>query len=97
MCALELVTNRETKEPAKEATEQFTQLALQRGLITITAGTFGNVIRTLMPLVISDAELNEGLDIMEAALREITLVAARLGRGVLRRLLSLRLCRRAVR
>jgi 4-aminobutyrate aminotransferase/(S)-3-amino-2-methylpropionate transaminase len=71
MCALELVKDRKTKEPAKEATEQFTQRALQRGLITINAGTFGNVIRTLMPLVITDGELDEGLKIMEAALGEI--------------------------
>jgi 4-aminobutyrate aminotransferase/(S)-3-amino-2-methylpropionate transaminase len=71
MCALELVKNRETKEPAKESTERFTQLALQRGLITITAGTFGNVIRTLMPLVITNEELDHGLKIMEGALSEI--------------------------
>jgi 4-aminobutyrate aminotransferase/(S)-3-amino-2-methylpropionate transaminase len=71
MCALELVKNRETIEPAKEATEKFTQLALQNGLITITAGTFGNVIRTLMPLVITDVELDEGLKIMERTLGKI--------------------------
>ena len=40
----------------------------ERGLVTITAGTYGNVIRTLMPLVISDEELREGLDVLEAAL-----------------------------
>jgi len=72
MCALELVKDRETKEPAKEAAEQFTQRALQRGLITITAGTFGNVIRTLMPLVITDDELDEGLNIMEGVLTEMS-------------------------
>jgi 4-aminobutyrate aminotransferase/(S)-3-amino-2-methylpropionate transaminase len=73
MCALELVKNRETKEPAQEATEKFTQLALQNGLITITAGTFGNVIRTLMPLVITDDELDEGLTIMRKTLERIVL------------------------
>ena len=72
MCALELVKDRATREPAKEATDRFTQLALQRGLITITAGTFGNVIRTLMPLVISEAELDEGLTVMEQVLREVS-------------------------
>ena len=71
MCALELVRDRRTKEPAKEATERFTQLALRRGLITITAGTFGNVIRTLMPLVIGDEELEFGLDVIEQTLEEI--------------------------
>ena len=71
MCAIELVKNRETKEPAKEATEAFTQLALERGLITITAGTFGNVIRTLMPLVITDDELEFGLNVIERTLVDV--------------------------
>ncbi|MDQ3920157.1 MAG: 4-aminobutyrate--2-oxoglutarate transaminase [Acidobacteriota bacterium] len=71
MCALELVEDRRTKKPAKEATERFTQLALRRGLITITAGTFGNVIRTLMPLVITDEELEFGLDVIEQTLKEV--------------------------
>jgi len=71
MCALELVEDRRTKKPAKEATERFTQLALRRGLITITAGTFGNVIRTLMPLVIADDELEFGLDVIEQTLEEV--------------------------
>ncbi|HEX3559316.1 MAG TPA: 4-aminobutyrate--2-oxoglutarate transaminase [Pyrinomonadaceae bacterium] len=71
MCALELVRDRRTKEPDKEATERFTRLALQRGLLTITAGTFGNVVRTLMPLVITDEELEFGLDVIEQTLEEI--------------------------
>jgi 4-aminobutyrate aminotransferase / (S)-3-amino-2-methylpropionate transaminase / 5-aminovalerate transaminase len=71
MCALELVEDRRTKKPAKEATERFTRLALERGLITITAGTFGNVIRTLMPLVITDEELEFGLDVIGQTLEEI--------------------------
>ncbi|MDQ6653061.1 MAG: 4-aminobutyrate--2-oxoglutarate transaminase [Acidobacteriota bacterium] len=71
MCALELVKDRNKKEPAKEATEHFTRRALQKGLLTITAGTFGNVIRTLMPLIIADAQLDEGLKIMEQTLKEI--------------------------
>ena len=68
MAALELVTNRETKEPARQAASIFTRFCYEHGLITITAGTYGNVIRTLMPLTIADAELDEGLDIMEAGL-----------------------------
>ncbi len=68
MCALELVKDRETREPAKEATERFTKEALDRGLVTITAGTFGNVVRTLMPLTISDEELDFGLGVMDEAL-----------------------------
>ncbi|MDQ3818150.1 MAG: 4-aminobutyrate--2-oxoglutarate transaminase [Acidobacteriota bacterium] len=71
MCAIELVKDRETKEPAKEATESFTQGALRRGLITITAGTFGNVIRTLMPLVITDDELEFGLNVIDETLEDV--------------------------
>ena len=70
MAGVELVTDRETKSPAKEATQRVAQLALERGLLTVTAGTYGNVIRTLMPLVIRDEELEEGLDVLEGALAE---------------------------
>jgi len=43
----------------------------QQGLITLTAGTFGNVIRFLPPLVIGDDLLAEGLDILEAAFASV--------------------------
>jgi 4-aminobutyrate aminotransferase / (S)-3-amino-2-methylpropionate transaminase / 5-aminovalerate transaminase len=68
MWAIELVKDRATRAPAKEETAAFTRACYERGLVTITAGTFGNVIRTLMPLVIGDDELEEGLDVIEAAL-----------------------------
>jgi 4-aminobutyrate aminotransferase/(S)-3-amino-2-methylpropionate transaminase len=71
MCAIELVTDRKTKAPAKAQTNEFTRRAYEAGLITISAGTFGNIIRILAPLVISDAELDEGLKIIERVLREI--------------------------
>jgi 4-aminobutyrate aminotransferase / (S)-3-amino-2-methylpropionate transaminase / 5-aminovalerate transaminase len=70
MWALELVKDRATREPAKDETNAVSRRGYARGLVTITAGTYGNVIRTLMPLVISDAELGEGLDVLEAALAE---------------------------
>jgi 4-aminobutyrate aminotransferase / (S)-3-amino-2-methylpropionate transaminase / 5-aminovalerate transaminase len=68
MWALELVEDRASRAPAKDATTAVARGCYERGLVTITAGTYGNVIRSLMPLVISDAELQEGLDVMEAAL-----------------------------
>jgi 4-aminobutyrate aminotransferase/(S)-3-amino-2-methylpropionate transaminase len=68
MWAIELVKERATRAPAKEETAAFTRACYEKGLVTITAGTFGNVIRTLMPLVIGDDALEEGLDVMEAAL-----------------------------
>ncbi len=68
MWGIELVKDRATRAPAKDETAAVTKACYERGLVTITAGTFGNVIRTLMPLVIGDAELEEGLDVLEGAL-----------------------------
>ena len=68
MRALELVKDRATKEPDKERTDRVISGAYESGLLLVGAGTCGNVIRTLMPLVITDAELNEGLDVLEHAL-----------------------------
>jgi 4-aminobutyrate aminotransferase/(S)-3-amino-2-methylpropionate transaminase len=72
MRAIELVKDRATKEPAKEATTAVSEACYRRGLVTITAGTFGNVVRLLMPLVVTDAEIEEGLDVLEAALGEVS-------------------------
>jgi 4-aminobutyrate aminotransferase/(S)-3-amino-2-methylpropionate transaminase len=71
MWAIELVKDRATRAPAKDETSAVSKRGYARGLVTITAGTYGNVIRTLMPLVISDAELGEGLDVLEASLAEV--------------------------
>jgi 4-aminobutyrate aminotransferase/(S)-3-amino-2-methylpropionate transaminase len=68
MRALELVRDKKTKEPDKERTDRVLRGAYERGLLLVTAGTYGNVIRTLMPLVITDDELTEGLDVLEKAL-----------------------------
>jgi len=58
-----------TKEPAKELTGKIAAEALKRGLLLLTAGTYGNVIRVLVPLTVGDAVLEEGLGVMEEALR----------------------------
>ncbi len=68
MRALELVKDRATREPDKETTQAVLQRAWERGLLLLSAGTHGNVIRTLMPLVITDAELDEGLEVLAQAL-----------------------------
>lgn len=65
MCALELVKDPETKEPDKELAGRIIQECNRRGLILLGAGLYGNVIRTLSPLVITDEQLQEGLDVME--------------------------------
>ena len=72
MGGIELVTDRSTKKPAKDATQKVGTLAAERGLLTISAGTYGNVIRTLMPLVISDEELEEGLEVLEGVLAQVS-------------------------
>jgi 4-aminobutyrate aminotransferase/(S)-3-amino-2-methylpropionate transaminase len=68
MRAIELVKSRDTREPAPEETRQITQYCYEHGLITITAGSYGNVIRLLVPLVVSDQQMDEGLDVLQAAL-----------------------------
>src|SRR5713101_7931401 len=71
MCAIELVRNAETREPADAETKETAQFCYKHGLITITAGTYNNVIRILAPLVISDEQFDEGLDVIEAALASV--------------------------
>ena len=69
MMAIE-ICDPDTGKPDKERTNRIHQYALEHGLIMITAGTFGNVIRTLMPLNIDKANLDEGLEILCNALME---------------------------
>ncbi len=69
MQALEIVIPNQSKAPDQKRTSLVQKLALERGLLTLTAGTWGNVIRTLMPLTISDSELAEGLEILGSALK----------------------------
>jgi 4-aminobutyrate aminotransferase/(S)-3-amino-2-methylpropionate transaminase len=71
MCAIELVKSRTTREPAPEETKRISQYCYEHGLITITAGTYGNVIRLLVPLVITDEQMDEGLDVLEGALASV--------------------------
>jgi 4-aminobutyrate aminotransferase/(S)-3-amino-2-methylpropionate transaminase len=70
MRALELVVDRASLEPDKARADRVLALAAARGLLLLSAGLHGNVIRTLMPLVTSDAELDEGLAVLEACLAE---------------------------
>ncbi|MFC8570997.1 4-aminobutyrate--2-oxoglutarate transaminase [Streptomyces sp. NPDC057245] len=71
MIAVELVKDRGTKEPAPEATAALAQACHRAGLLVLTCGTYGNVLRFLPPLVIGEDLLNEGLDIIEQALAGI--------------------------
>jgi len=71
MCAFELVRDPETREPAGAETKELAQYAYEHGLITITAGTLGNVMRILVPLVVTDEQFDEGLDVLESGLAHI--------------------------
>jgi 4-aminobutyrate aminotransferase/(S)-3-amino-2-methylpropionate transaminase len=71
MVAMELVKDRTTKKPAKETTGQIAQSALRLGAIFPTAGLDGNVLRVLVPLVISDEQIDEGLAILAEAFAQV--------------------------
>ena len=71
MQAIELVKSQETKTPAAEETKQITQYCYEHGLITITAGSYSNVIRILVPLVATNEQMDEGLDVLESALAAV--------------------------
>ncbi len=72
MAAMEVVTDRESREPDKALMARIVENALGEGLLLITAGQFSNVIRTLMPLVIEDDELDEGFAILDRAIAAAT-------------------------
>jgi 4-aminobutyrate aminotransferase/(S)-3-amino-2-methylpropionate transaminase len=68
MVAIEFVKSRKTKEPAKELVKHIVNEAFNMGLLLMSAGIYGNVIRFLIPLVITDDQLEEGLSILERAI-----------------------------
>jgi 4-aminobutyrate aminotransferase/(S)-3-amino-2-methylpropionate transaminase len=69
MLALELVEDRETKAPAASLTSATVAAARERGLILLSCGLYSNVVRILVPIVISDEDLAQGLDILEESLK----------------------------
>ncbi|NGO80572.1 4-aminobutyrate--2-oxoglutarate transaminase [Streptomyces sp. YC504] len=71
MIAIELVKDPATKEPDAEATAALAKACHAEGLLVLTCGTYGNVLRFLPPLVIGEDLLNEGLDILEQAFARI--------------------------
>ena len=72
MLAMELVEDRESKKPATDKAKALVNRCFEKGLVLLSCGNFGNVIRTLMPLVITDEQLNRGLAILEESLEEIS-------------------------
>ena len=70
MVAVEFVKDRVTKEPYPEVVAKISQKCLEKGVITVKAGVYNNVLRLLAPLVITDEELNEGLTRLTEAIHE---------------------------
>jgi 4-aminobutyrate aminotransferase/(S)-3-amino-2-methylpropionate transaminase len=68
MLAIELVSDAAARTPAPDLTHAIVDAALQRGLLLITCGVHGNCVRVLVPLVVTDAELDEALGAWEEAL-----------------------------
>jgi 4-aminobutyrate aminotransferase / (S)-3-amino-2-methylpropionate transaminase / 5-aminovalerate transaminase len=71
MQAIELVRDRTTKEPASTETSTIVRIAREKGLLLFPAGTYGNVIRFLMPLTTAVDVLDEGLDVLEQVLHQV--------------------------
>jgi 4-aminobutyrate aminotransferase / (S)-3-amino-2-methylpropionate transaminase / 5-aminovalerate transaminase len=71
MQAIELVQSQETKAPAAEETKKITQHCYEHGLITITAGSYSNVIRVLVPLVMTSEQMDEALAVLESAIGSV--------------------------
>jgi len=68
MIGIELVKDRQTKEPAKEITSRVVKYCLEQGVMLISAGIFSNVIRLLIPLVVTDEQLDRGLTVLEQSI-----------------------------
>jgi 4-aminobutyrate aminotransferase/(S)-3-amino-2-methylpropionate transaminase len=71
MVAVEFVKDSVTKEPNKELTASILKECHQRGVILMSAGIYGNVIRLLSPLVITNEQLEEALEVIEEVIMEL--------------------------
>jgi len=72
MIAMELVKNGDAEQPDPDLTKSMVTMAYQKGLVLLSCGIRGNVIRFLPALTISDELVNEGMDIVEVCLHELT-------------------------
>ena len=72
MVGIELVKNNDPNQPDTDLTKKLVAACLERGLFLISAGVYGNVIRVLCPLVISEKLLRKGLGIMREELLRLT-------------------------
>jgi 4-aminobutyrate aminotransferase/(S)-3-amino-2-methylpropionate transaminase len=68
MQGIEFVQSQKNKEPNADAAKSLVRFAYENGVICMTSGTYGNVVRLLMPLSIGRSELDEGLAVLERGL-----------------------------
>ncbi|MBK9294103.1 MAG: 4-aminobutyrate--2-oxoglutarate transaminase [Oligoflexia bacterium] len=71
MQAIELVKDLNTKEPNTDAAKALVKFGYENGVILMSAGSFGNVIRFLIPLIMTDTQLEEGLNVIEKGLAQL--------------------------
>jgi len=71
MIGNEIVQSKDTKEPSKDTAVQMRRMMFENGLLMHTCGHFGNVLRFMAPLVISESLLNRGLEIYENAVKSM--------------------------
>jgi 4-aminobutyrate aminotransferase/(S)-3-amino-2-methylpropionate transaminase len=71
MLGLALVKG-DKKEPAADEAKQLAAYCLGKGLLILVCGSYGNVVRVLAPFVITDAQLEKGLSILEEGLKEVS-------------------------
>ena len=71
MLALELVKDRTSKDPFTDGAKALVKFCYERGVVIMTAGSYGNCVRLLFPLVITDEQLVEALSVLEAGLKSL--------------------------
>lgn len=71
MIGIELVKDRQSKQPAPDETKELVKRCYEKGLIILSCGNLSNVIRTLIPLTITDSQLDQGLSILKDCLLEV--------------------------
>jgi 4-aminobutyrate aminotransferase/(S)-3-amino-2-methylpropionate transaminase len=72
MMAVEFVEDRSSRRPDREVLQSIAGRCLERGVILIGSGTHGNVMRFLFPLVITEDQLDEGLDVIEGVMADVS-------------------------
>ena len=71
MLGIELVKDRQSKEPASDVAKELVKYSYEHGLILLSCGNYSNVIRLVMPLVITDEQLDRGFSILRNGFRKV--------------------------